>query len=105
MQPSRATVDLFARDAPQVRYLRVGAEGRFLFGNRQHGTQVALARGDPLGFEGDLDILGPALAILGLSRQQPHELGTHLGRVRFGRFFAAPGAALQQCQCHEPRGE
>ncbi|MNN39158.1 hypothetical protein D3C81_1531880 [compost metagenome] len=66
MQTRGAAVDFLAGDTPQVRHLRVGGEGRFLLGHRQHCAQVALAGGDALGFERHLDVPGPALAVLGL---------------------------------------
>ncbi|MNH08652.1 hypothetical protein D3C79_680750 [compost metagenome] len=81
MQAGGAAVDLLAGDTPQARHLRVGLEGRFLFGNRQHGTDIGAAGGDLLRGESGLDITGPAFAILGGSRQQALDLRPYLGRI------------------------
>ncbi|MNH10575.1 hypothetical protein D3C79_700580 [compost metagenome] len=67
VQARGAAVDLVTGDTPQVGHLRVGIEGRLLLGHRQYRAQVALAGGNPLGFEGLLNVLGPALTVLGLS--------------------------------------
>ncbi|MNO87014.1 hypothetical protein D3C76_784290 [compost metagenome] len=102
MQACGTAVDFLTGDTPQVGYLRIGSEGRFLFGHREYRTQIAFAWRYTLGFECHLNVPGPALAILGLGRQQPQQLGTDLGRISFWDFFTAPGTALQQCQGHQP---
>ncbi|MNJ53565.1 hypothetical protein D3C77_489590 [compost metagenome] len=86
MQAGGAAVDLLAGDAAQARHLRVGLEGRLLFGHGQHRTQVGTTGGDFLRGEGGLDIPGPAFTVLGGSRQQALDLRAHLGRVRLRRF-------------------
>ncbi|MNP16435.1 hypothetical protein D3C76_1088270 [compost metagenome] len=92
MQAGGAAVDLLPGDAAQTRYFRVGLEGRFLLGDRQHRAQVALAGGDLLRGKGALDIPRPAFAVLGGGRQQAHDLGAHLGRGLLRRFTLGDAA-------------
>ncbi|MOA60131.1 hypothetical protein D3C78_1849360 [compost metagenome] len=66
MQARGAAVDFLPGDTPQVGHLRVGIEGRFLLGHRQHRAQVALGGGNTLGLERHLNVPGPALTVLGL---------------------------------------
>ncbi|GHS80401.1 hypothetical protein PAGU2196_12350 [Pseudomonas sp. PAGU 2196] len=66
MQARGAAVNFVAGDAPEVGHLWVGVEGRLLLGHCQYRAQVAFARRNALGFEGLLNVLGPACTVFGL---------------------------------------
>ncbi|MCY1527548.1 hypothetical protein D9M68_626170 [compost metagenome] len=100
MQTAGAAQDLLPGDLRQPRYRRVHLVGGLLLGDRQHRTEVAIARRDALGGEGRLDIGGPALTVGSLRRQQADHLGAHLGRPQ-DRLLRALGAAGGQGEQHD----